>query len=260
MVEMEGGRQGYLVDATDYSFALKCSDQLGENDTVPQAFFHLDDTKAEFLAETTLYPLLGLADVTQILVGLEEMPLGICPEAPCQTGGGQGGSIFWGGVSGQTEATRYAGDVIGLSKPRCNAVGGEGWFTNMVTSLLWSGVDYWWRCLFVLVWGVIAVSTGYTGKMATKLAGTDLTIGGSLFVGHVRAFIGSGGHDGRRGGRGRIRAVGGGGKSVGKIETGGCTMTKLVRWRWWGGIERGGPAMKSGRRGSGGEQASGCGG
>jgi hypothetical protein len=41
--------------------------------------------------------------------------------------------------------------------------------------------DYW-RCLFVRV---IAVSTGYTGKMATKLAGTDLTIGGSFLAGHV---------------------------------------------------------------------------
>ena len=57
--------------------------------------------------------------------------------------------------------------------------------TNVIKGMfpLWGGLVDWWRCVVVL--GVIAVSTGYTGEMATEPAGTDLTICGCLFVGHV---------------------------------------------------------------------------
>lgn len=102
-------------------------------------------------------------------------------------------SSFWSLVSGQTKTTGDAGDVIGISETRWNSLvrdGGRERFvksTNMVEGsfLLWCGVVHWGRSVVVVEWSVIAVTTGYAGKMMAKFASTDLTIRGSLFVGHV---------------------------------------------------------------------------
>ena len=186
-VETGGRERLYLVDATNDMFALECSDQLGEDYTIPEAFFHLHDAEAKLLAKTAFYPLLGLTDVTQILVRLEQMPLGICPETPCETRGGQRRRVGGcrGLVAGQTQTTGDAGDVIGVSETRCNSVVGDGIIMGADKIegffLLRGGLVHWWRCVI----GVIAVTTGYAREMATKSAGTNLTIRGSLFVGHV---------------------------------------------------------------------------
>ncbi|KAI3482109.1 hypothetical protein L1887_55240 [Cichorium endivia] len=108
---------GVDKDARD-AVGLKVLCELGEEDAVAHFVFHLDDV-AELFADVEFHPFLGLAAVAEVLVGLEEVALGVHPLA--RAGEGQGGGGGRGAAerhgagpvcAREADATVEAGDVF----------------------------------------------------------------------------------------------------------------------------------------------------
>lgn len=80
--------EAYLVDPAHGRFSLEHSDKLREDHAVPELLLHLHDAKGQLFSQTPLDPLLRLAHVTQVFVGLDKVALDVRPETSSESRGG----------------------------------------------------------------------------------------------------------------------------------------------------------------------------